>query len=190
MWFHLPPPHTPRHIHRLRYQLLPIKQTNQHFLTAFLGVVLKGQPLQPYLDKEAIIRHTRPWQQVLMFFARTQKKHGWKSPPYQFRRRQREAWEALVEQAERDVEGEEVEGEEAEAERDVEGEEAEAERDVEGEEAEVEDGVEANDNIVIDELDDEQNPFKLTTKQELSKVDNEPKHEKHNKPKHEKLTPI
>jgi hypothetical protein len=34
------------------------------------------QPLQPYMDKEAIVKHTRPWQQVLMFFARTQKEHG------------------------------------------------------------------------------------------------------------------
>jgi hypothetical protein len=31
-----------------------------------------------------------------MFFARTQKEHVWKSPRYQFKRRQREAWEALV----------------------------------------------------------------------------------------------
>ncbi|KAF2827743.1 hypothetical protein CC86DRAFT_444934 [Ophiobolus disseminans] len=54
------------------------------------------QPLQPYMDKEAIIKHTRPWQQVLMFF----------SPQYQFRRRQREAWEALVHEAERAAGGE------------------------------------------------------------------------------------
>ena len=40
------------------------------------------QPLQPYMDKEAIVKHTRPWQQVLMFFARTQKEHTWKSPQY------------------------------------------------------------------------------------------------------------
>ncbi|CAE7222418.1 DUF3505 domain containing protein [Pyrenophora teres f. teres] len=38
------------------------------------------QPLQPYMDKDAIVKHTRPWQQMLMFFARTQKEHGWKSP--------------------------------------------------------------------------------------------------------------
>jgi hypothetical protein len=61
------------------------------------------QPLQPYMDKEAIIKHTRPWQQVLMFFARTQKEHALKSPQYQFRRRQREAWEALVREATRIV---------------------------------------------------------------------------------------
>jgi hypothetical protein len=64
------------------------------------------KPLQPYMDKEAIVKHTRPWQQMLMFFARTQKEHRWKSPRYRFRRRQREAWEALVRKAERAVTGE------------------------------------------------------------------------------------
>jgi hypothetical protein len=58
------------------------------------------QPLQPYMDKEAIVKHTRPWQQVLMFFAQTQKEHAWKSPGYKFTRRQREAWEALIWEAE------------------------------------------------------------------------------------------
>jgi hypothetical protein len=58
------------------------------------------QPLQPYMDQEAIVKHTRPWQQVLMFFARTQKEHAWKSPGYKFTRRQREAWEALIWEAE------------------------------------------------------------------------------------------
>jgi hypothetical protein len=54
------------------------------------------QPLQPYMDKDAIFKHTRPWQQALMFFARTQKEHAWRSPQYRFTRRQREAWQALV----------------------------------------------------------------------------------------------
>jgi hypothetical protein len=58
------------------------------------------KPLQPYIDQEAIVKHARPWQQVLMFFARTQKEHGWKSPQYQFTRRQQEAWEALIREAE------------------------------------------------------------------------------------------
>jgi hypothetical protein len=58
------------------------------------------QPLQPYMDKEAIVKHTQPWQQVLMFFAQTQKEHAWKSPGYKFTRRQREAWEALIWEAE------------------------------------------------------------------------------------------
>jgi hypothetical protein len=50
-----------------------------------------------------------------MFFARTQKEHAWKSPQYQFKRRQREAWEALVHEAERAAGGE-VEERENEAE--------------------------------------------------------------------------
>jgi hypothetical protein len=67
------------------------------------------QPLQPYMDKDGIVKHTRPWQQVLMFFARTQKEHKWKSPQYQFTRRQREAWEALIREAEAAAAGEEEE---------------------------------------------------------------------------------
>jgi hypothetical protein len=35
------------------------------------------QSLQPYMDKETIVKHTWPWQQVLMLFAWTQKEHGW-----------------------------------------------------------------------------------------------------------------
>jgi hypothetical protein len=61
---------------------------------------MRFQPLQPYMDKEAIVKHTRPWQQVLMFFAWTQEEHAWKSPGYQFTRRQQEAWEALICKAE------------------------------------------------------------------------------------------
>jgi RecQ family ATP-dependent DNA helicase len=74
------------------------------------------QPLQPYMDKDAIVKHARPWQQMLMFFGRTQKEHTWKSPRYRFTRRQREAWEALVELAGRQVEGEETDEEDAEEE--------------------------------------------------------------------------
>jgi hypothetical protein len=66
------------------------------------------------MDKEAIVKHVRPWQQVLMFFARTQREHTWKSLQYRFTRRQREAWEALIEQAERVAGGEEEEREEVE----------------------------------------------------------------------------
>ncbi|KAG9382299.1 DUF3505 multi-domain protein [Pyrenophora tritici-repentis] len=52
------------------------------------------QPLQPYMDKNAIVKHTT-------------KEHGWKSPKYRFTRRQREAWEVLIEQAKRSIEGDE-----------------------------------------------------------------------------------
>jgi hypothetical protein len=78
------------------------------------------QPLQPYMDEKSISDHARPWQQMLMFFARTQREHAWKSPKYRFTRRQREAWEALVEEAERSAQGEEEqeEGEETEIDED------------------------------------------------------------------------
>ncbi|KAF1828319.1 hypothetical protein BDW02DRAFT_584568 [Decorospora gaudefroyi] len=88
-------------------------------------------PLQPYMDKEAIVKHTRPWQQVLMFFARTQKEHAWKSPHYRFRRRQRKAWEALVHEAEKAAGGE---AEETDEEADEEIDEIDEEMDEEGEE--------------------------------------------------------
>jgi hypothetical protein len=65
------------------------------------------QPLQPYMDEKSIGEHVRPWQQMLVLFARTQREHTWKSPKYRFTRRQREAWEALVKEAERSVEREE-----------------------------------------------------------------------------------
>jgi hypothetical protein len=55
-----------------------------------------------------------------MFFAQTQREHAWTSPKYQFTRRQREAWEALVKEAQRSARGEgeqeEEEGEEMEVE--------------------------------------------------------------------------
>lgn len=69
------------------------------------------QPLQPYMDEKSIGDHTRPWQQMLMFFARTQREHAWKSPAYRFTRRQREAWEALVEAAEKSAGRDEAEEE-------------------------------------------------------------------------------
>lgn len=53
------------------------------------------QPLQAYMDEESIIRHIQPWQQILMFFARTQVAHEWTSPVYRFTTRQRRAWQAL-----------------------------------------------------------------------------------------------
>ena len=52
-------------------------------------------PLQAYMDEENIIRHMIPWQQVLMFFVRTQTQHDWASPHYRFTERQRKAWQAL-----------------------------------------------------------------------------------------------
>lgn len=91
------------------------------------------QPLQPYMDKDAIVKHVRPWQQMMMFFARTQKEHTWKSPAYRLTRRQQEAWEALVEQAEQVAGGEGEETEEAEGDQ----------------------GIEDMDKEAIDEIDEE-----------------------------------
>jgi hypothetical protein len=88
------------------------------------------QPLQPYIDKEAIVKHTQPWQQVLMFFARTQKEHAWKSLQYQFRRQQREAWETLVHEAERAAGGEAKEMDEVDEEMDEADEETDEETEV------------------------------------------------------------
>jgi hypothetical protein len=67
------------------------------------------QPLQPYMNEKSISEHARPWQQMLMFFARTQREHAWKSPKYRFTRQQREAWEALVKEAKRSAQREEEE---------------------------------------------------------------------------------
>ena len=58
------------------------------------------QPLQPYQDASRINRRCRPWQQMLMFFVRTQRRHEWQSPPYRFSRRQFAAFEKLIEAAE------------------------------------------------------------------------------------------
>jgi RecQ family ATP-dependent DNA helicase len=88
------------------------------------------QPLQPYMDEKSINEHVRPWQQVLMFFARTQRGHSWKSPKYRFTRLQREAWEALVEAAERSAGPEEEEEEVEEEAEDEEMDDAEMQDDV------------------------------------------------------------
>ncbi|KAL5373159.1 hypothetical protein DPSP01_012912, partial [Paraphaeosphaeria sporulosa] len=71
------------------------------------------EPLQPYMDEKSISEHARPWQQILMFFWRTQQEHTWKSPKYRFTKGQREAWEVFVKEAE-GVQEEEEEGENGE----------------------------------------------------------------------------
>ncbi|KAJ6078253.1 hypothetical protein N7467_008006 [Penicillium canescens] len=43
------------------------------------------------MDADNIERHTIPWQQILMFFTRTQAPHEWASLNYKFTRRQRAA---------------------------------------------------------------------------------------------------
>ena len=69
------------------------------------------QPLQPYQEEEAVKDRVRPWRQVLMFFARTQREHQWRSPTYQFTRAQQRAWDGLVVEARRVVEIEAGRGE-------------------------------------------------------------------------------
>jgi hypothetical protein len=70
--------------HQLRLEAIRTeKQQNQH------------RPLQAYMDHETIVKHMRPWQQVMMFFARTQVEHDWESPGYGFTPRQRKTWRAL-----------------------------------------------------------------------------------------------
>ncbi len=68
------------------------------------------QPLQPYMEEDSIKDYVRPWRQVLMFFARTQREHDWSSPNYRFTRGQQRAWEKLVEEARREVNEESDEG--------------------------------------------------------------------------------
>ncbi|KAK3620762.1 hypothetical protein LTR56_020751 [Elasticomyces elasticus] len=54
-------------------------------------------PLRPYWEATSIERHCRPWQQMLMSFVRTQRPHDWHSPVYRFNRRQKTAFEAMIE---------------------------------------------------------------------------------------------
>jgi hypothetical protein len=66
------------------------------------------QPLQPYWDEDSIRKHCHPWQQMLMFFVRTQRSDE-QNPKYKFSRRQFTAFEQLLKEAERVVQGEERE---------------------------------------------------------------------------------
>jgi hypothetical protein len=53
------------------------------------------RPLRPYQDQKSIRRHVRPWQQALMFFARTQVDPDL-GPKYRFNAQQQAAWTSLV----------------------------------------------------------------------------------------------
>lgn len=61
-------------------------------------------PLEPYQDRSQIGRQGRAWQQIMMFFVRTQFPHQWKSPSYRFNQRQRRAFERLTTLAQQAVE--------------------------------------------------------------------------------------
>lgn len=54
-------------------------------------------PLQAYMDEKSVQDHVRPWQQILMFIARTQTGWLWqgKQPTYIMTRRQRKTWHQL-----------------------------------------------------------------------------------------------
>lgn len=58
---------------------------------------VRYEPLQTYRDHKAVQKQCRPWQQMVMFFVRTQEPHQWKSPPYHFNRRQQEAFDRMIE---------------------------------------------------------------------------------------------
>lgn len=53
-------------------------------------------PLEPYQDRSQIGRQGRAWQQIMMFFVRTQRKHKWTSPRYRFNQRQKRTFDRLV----------------------------------------------------------------------------------------------
>ncbi|QGA18638.1 hypothetical protein EYB26_006323 [Talaromyces marneffei] len=58
------------------------------------------QPLEAYQDPETMTERVRPWQQMLMFFWRTQQcASDERHPPYRFTQRQRAAWNRLVQVA-------------------------------------------------------------------------------------------
>ncbi|EED11512.1 conserved hypothetical protein [Talaromyces stipitatus ATCC 10500] len=56
------------------------------------------QPLEAYQDANAVTDRVRPWQQILMFFWRTQQQSESqeRQSQYRFTRRQKEAWKRLV----------------------------------------------------------------------------------------------
>ena len=60
-------------------------------------------PLEPYQDRSQIERQGRAWQQIMMFFVRTQRQHQWKSPSYRLNQRQKRAFERLVTLAQQSV---------------------------------------------------------------------------------------
>lgn len=62
------------------------------------------QPLQPYMDAKEISGYGRPWKQVVVLIARTQRRHQWKSPPYKLNSSQRKAWKKLREAVVREIE--------------------------------------------------------------------------------------
>lgn len=61
-------------------------------------------PLMAYQDEESMGLNARPWQQVVMFIARTIKPHQWESPKYRFTQEQKRQWRRMVGEARSEVE--------------------------------------------------------------------------------------
>jgi hypothetical protein len=55
------------------------------------------------MAEETVVKYSRPWQQVLMFIARTKEEHDWTSPKYELTEDQARAWRTLVHEAEKVV---------------------------------------------------------------------------------------
>ncbi|KAE8371107.1 hypothetical protein BDV26DRAFT_299098 [Aspergillus bertholletiae] len=59
----------------------------------------KGQtpyrPLQAYIDADSVVKHVQPWQQIVVFIARTQLAQEGKRPVYGMTPRQRKKWRQL-----------------------------------------------------------------------------------------------
>lgn len=65
---------------------------------------VKYAPLEVYREGGRVDKRCQPWQQMVMFFVRTQKDHQWqKTPQYRFNRRQQEAFQRLISLAEQEV---------------------------------------------------------------------------------------
>ncbi|KAF1818794.1 uncharacterized protein K489DRAFT_326976, partial [Dissoconium aciculare CBS 342.82] len=64
---------------------------------------VRHQPLQPYQERTSITKRCRPWQQMLMFFVRTQQARAAgeeAGPPYRFHQQQATAFSRMITAAE------------------------------------------------------------------------------------------
>jgi superfamily II DNA helicase RecQ len=112
-----------------------IAEISQESITTRVGVFVrmemirteqhqtKYHPLQPYQHGEKVKDRVHSWRQVLMFFARTQKEHDWRSPKYRFTDAQQQAWDRLIEEARQGLDEEEESSDDEEEEEDQEEEE-------------------------------------------------------------------
>jgi hypothetical protein len=61
-------------------------------------------PLKGYQNPDELRDKGRHWQQIIMFFVRTQQTHTWKSPKYRFNHRQQVAFAQLQQEVVEEVE--------------------------------------------------------------------------------------